>query len=714
MADGSLELNIVSDPAPFGKPSSRRSKKRGSGKAWDKKSKQNKKRGQQQSPRNINQQGSRGSEDKTPRPAIDSFTPSPNSSIREWGKRSEAAPPVGGSGGKPSFAATAAGSAGLQNGGRENSMVGNKDVPRHQSAAGTSVAAAGTTANNTNTATAGADATSSARRAEKSLVSAVHPHSGDAAAAVDISSTPNRTKQRGTEIGSNSKPKEPSNERRRVLEMAGRSTTTPKAAASGEGQKSGSKRGLSTSPSLSSSARATKRKRPATAGGSSEPVSSDGVVDFTGGDATPNKKVDPNRPDKNRRALATAAAVAKATEAMAKAGSKWWDDDDDGHVVSVAARAKTVTHTASASAYPGNPGWNNYEYGAATEGGGGEEIEEDKDGGLPSDVHPNSVRTKAVDMDGEASKALGILAGLLEKGGGSFGREESRRIKNGGKSKKKAKDVTLEQPPVEGDGIATTLSEPRHAETVPAVAHAMDVEGGAPDNAEAVDEADSKVHSTWKDETSTRQATSGGGGGDIGFASRKNRGRVSAASENANGGGGGVPLPEYHARPRELSRQAAAKPLASSKSTHVMAAGPGATFAALNMPQKMVSHLEEPKGDLGGGGMGLGGPTVCQLAAVPVLAAGHNTVIKSETGSGKTLAYLLPMLCDLAAMQPKVDREKGTLAIVLAPTRELSAQILDVRPRVKRVIESTGRSALFCTGTVCTGTVQRGVYRTTF
>ncbi|CAM9233969.1 unnamed protein product, partial [Scytosiphon promiscuus] len=126
------------------------------------------------------------------------------------------------------------------------------------------------------------------------------------------------------------------------------------------------------------------------------------------------------------------------------------------------------------------------------------------------------------------------------------------------------------------------------------------------------------------------------------------------------------------------------RPLASARSAHVMAAGPGATFSALNLPQKMVAHLEEPKGDLGGGGMGLVGPTVCQLAAMPVLAAGNNTVIKSETGSGKTLAYLLPMLCDLAAVEPKVTRDKGTMAVVLAPTRELGSQILEVLTRVVR------------------------------
>jgi superfamily II DNA/RNA helicase len=50
-------------------------------------------------------------------------------------------------------------------------------------------------------------------------------------------------------------------------------------------------------------------------------------------------------------------------------------------------------------------------------------------------------------------------------------------------------------------------------------------------------------------------------------------------------------------------------------------------------------------------------------------------MLKSETGSGKTLAYLLPIINDLAQSTPRVTREHGTLAIVLAPTRELSVQV---------------------------------------
>ena len=44
---------------------------------------------------------------------------------------------------------------------------------------------------------------------------------------------------------------------------------------------------------------------------------------------------------------------------------------------------------------------------------------------------------------------------------------------------------------------------------------------------------------------------------------------------------------------------------------------------------------------------------------------------KAVTGSGKTLAYALPISFILREMNPKVNRNDGTYALVLIPTREL-------------------------------------------
>ena len=65
-------------------------------------------------------------------------------------------------------------------------------------------------------------------------------------------------------------------------------------------------------------------------------------------------------------------------------------------------------------------------------------------------------------------------------------------------------------------------------------------------------------------------------------------------------------------------------------------------------------------------------PTPIQAEAIPPALAGRDLIACAETGSGKTAAFLLPILHHLI---PKTRRT--TRALVLAPTRELAAQILE-------------------------------------
>ncbi|CAM9857342.1 unnamed protein product [Ascophyllum nodosum] len=276
-------------------------------------------------------------------------------------------------------------------------------------------------------------------------------------------------------------------------------------------------------------------------------------------------------------------------------------------------------------------------------------------------------------MDGEASNAMGILAALLGKGDAARSQDVGRVKNRGNDAKISTESATGNGAKIEGDvDSALTASGATYRASF----------GSKKEGDGQTTNFETPVSDGAQEKGKPARTVSDGGSNSIDeVVTRKNRGKLELSHKDASGGG--VPPPEHHARPRELSRRAAAKPLRSTRSAHIMAAGPGATFAALGIPPKMVCHLEGPKGESGGGGgMELAGPTVCQVAAIPVLSAGHNAVIKSETGSGKTLAYLLPMLCDLAALEPRVEREKGTFAIVLAPTRELSAQILEVLTRV--------------------------------
>jgi ATP-dependent RNA helicase RhlE len=65
-------------------------------------------------------------------------------------------------------------------------------------------------------------------------------------------------------------------------------------------------------------------------------------------------------------------------------------------------------------------------------------------------------------------------------------------------------------------------------------------------------------------------------------------------------------------------------------------------------------------------------PTAIQAQAIPPALEGRDVIACAQTGSGKTAAFLLPIINRL------IDRPRRTTrALVLAPTRELAAQILD-------------------------------------
>ncbi|KAI5478314.1 hypothetical protein MNV49_005269 [Pseudohyphozyma bogoriensis] len=109
---------------------------------------------------------------------------------------------------------------------------------------------------------------------------------------------------------------------------------------------------------------------------------------------------------------------------------------------------------------------------------------------------------------------------------------------------------------------------------------------------------------------------------------------------------------------------------------------PGLTALGLKTP--IVNHLVTK--------MSITGPTATQAMAIPRLLSptGGDAILRAQTGSGKTLAFLLPIVQDLLSLPASVlqtststssttpDRSIGTLALILAPTRELASQTFDV------------------------------------
>ncbi len=85
------------------------------------------------------------------------------------------------------------------------------------------------------------------------------------------------------------------------------------------------------------------------------------------------------------------------------------------------------------------------------------------------------------------------------------------------------------------------------------------------------------------------------------------------------------------------------------------------TFDALGLGPASLKAVRE---------LGFTTPTPVQAAAIPPALAGKDVLASAQTGTGKTAAFALPILEKLATL----PRGK-TRALVLAPTRELAAQI---------------------------------------
>ena len=89
------------------------------------------------------------------------------------------------------------------------------------------------------------------------------------------------------------------------------------------------------------------------------------------------------------------------------------------------------------------------------------------------------------------------------------------------------------------------------------------------------------------------------------------------------------------------------------------------SFTDFNLPTYLLQTLND---------LGFIKLTTIQKFTIPVLLSGKDTLVKSPTGSGKTLAYALPIIQQLQAKVPEVQRSDGPYALILLPTRELAVQ----------------------------------------
>ena len=68
--------------------------------------------------------------------------------------------------------------------------------------------------------------------------------------------------------------------------------------------------------------------------------------------------------------------------------------------------------------------------------------------------------------------------------------------------------------------------------------------------------------------------------------------------------------------------------------------------------------------------------TPIQQAAIPAFLNGKDVLGTASTGSGKTAGFVLPLLMNLQT--ERVTKNRHVSVLVLVPTRELAAQVLEV------------------------------------
>ncbi len=91
-------------------------------------------------------------------------------------------------------------------------------------------------------------------------------------------------------------------------------------------------------------------------------------------------------------------------------------------------------------------------------------------------------------------------------------------------------------------------------------------------------------------------------------------------------------------------------------------------FKALNLSSDLMRALESMKYSV---------PTPIQAQAIPVGLEGRDLIGCAQTGTGKTAAFAIPMITTLI-------NHPGKTGLILAPTRELAAQIVTVIEELSR------------------------------
>src|SRR6202521_890930 len=122
-----------------------------------------------------------------------------------------------------------------------------------------------------------------------------------------------------------------------------------------------------------------------------------------------------------------------------------------------------------------------------------------------------------------------------------------------------------------------------------------------------------------------------------------------------------VRIPLLNDRSSTLWSALSLEPLSPKPATHTQM-----PFTQLKLHPDLLKGIKD---------LGFVRPTPIQADAIPPALEGRDLLACAMTGSGKTAAFLLPILNGL--LQKPRGQQRMTRALILTPTRELAAQILE-------------------------------------
>ena len=112
------------------------------------------------------------------------------------------------------------------------------------------------------------------------------------------------------------------------------------------------------------------------------------------------------------------------------------------------------------------------------------------------------------------------------------------------------------------------------------------------------------------------------------------------------------------------------------------------SFKDLNLDLNLIKSLEE---------LHFVHPTPIQEMAIPVLMEGRDLLGIAQTGTGKSASFILPILHNLLSNSYEL-KEKSCISLILAPTRELAAQLEEVLTSFTKYSASQITSAVIIGG----------------